>query len=308
MNCPSRSRWRRDRRRRTSRSRGLWAEVITGSSRATRRGSRRGRRTRASRPARPRSAAPTRVRRSEACRPTRTRAALAPQRNGALAVRDSGPPRRRSRAPPSGTRRSARRPAAPRAPPVAARRSRRARASERSDRRAQALQPLALVGPDERLEQARAGVVGHVDRRTIDPGSPAHARMSREERRRNGTSFLAHERQRGRRLPPRARSILVRVAIPYQVEPGARAELDQVEDVRARALRDTEEAGEQHPRALNLVRLDGLASDELPQEIPVPLERRVQRRPRCLSVEHEVMETGEDAQRRLLRPLADERP
>src|SRR5205814_5025641 len=68
-------------------------------------------------------------------------------------------------------------------------------------------------------------------------------------------------------------------------------------------LERAQEAGQQHPRALYLVRLHGLPADEVPQEVRVRIDPVV---PGRLTAEHEEVQAAEQPQRPVPRRLAAE--
>ncbi len=168
------------------------------------------------------------------------------------------------------------------------------------DRLVESPHPVVLARPDERAQQPGAVLLGDVDRRTVDPDSFPDARLEPEQFRRDGPPLLALEAEHRVLSPPLPRLVAVRVPIPDEVEPGARPELDQVERLRARALGHAQQQGQQHPGALNFVRLHALRRDELPQERGVLLERIV---PGRFAAEHEVVQPAEQPQRRVPRRL-----
>src|SRR2546422_286982 len=137
---------------------------------------------------------------------------------------------------------------------------------------------LALVGPqagEERdLPVGRAGVEGQ----RVAAGALDHAAATPAGR----EAVREHIDQTNRRravAPPRV-PLLVAVVVPAQVQPRARAELEQAE--RERGLtRDEQEAAEERGRAPHLVGLTR-AMDERTQRVAVLLERVAERRPGAL--------------------------
>src|SRR5215211_373219 len=127
------------------------------------------------------------------------------------------------------------------------------------DGAAQSLEALTVVGPDERLEEEGLLLVGHVDRRLVDAEPRPHVDRALEElcgRRREHDPV---ELELGIGWPPRPALVAVPVRVPVEVEPAARAELDQVDGLTADG---PEECGEERPAALHLVRLHRLLDDE----------------------------------------------
>src|SRR5215211_3718812 len=281
-NRPSRSRWRRAARRRTSLSRGLAAEVITGSPE-------------------PFQPLPVEARvREEALlavrpepQPQAPEAVLAGRRLADRNERERKLPARvvqggeellpalAAQVPPDGCLEhdrqgpghAFREQLGEPLDDVAALEHRRLRA-QRLDRPVEPLEPLALVGPHERLEQQSVSGPGHVERREVDPPALPHAWLDPEQARRHGTPLLAGELERSVAAAPAPLLVAVAVAVPDEVEAGARAELDQVERLDARPPCDLEKAREEHPAALDLVRLDALRLDEAPEPVAALLEHR----------------------------------
>ena len=62
---------------------------------------------------------------------------------------------------------------------VAVHDARRIAAGPRAMRRAQAMQPVGLLGPHQRLQPGAVGCIGDVDRMQVEPEPPHHARMRR---------------------------------------------------------------------------------------------------------------------------------
>src|SRR5206468_1989688 len=77
---------------------------------------------------------------------------------------------------------------------------------------------------------------------------------------------LAREDKRRSPRPPLARLVYVPVAVPDEIQPRARPELHEIQDPSARPLRNAQEARQEHPAALHLIRLHALLRHEPPQE------------------------------------------
>ena len=107
-----------------------------------------------------------------------------------------------------------------------------------------------LVGPQAGPQPARVRGVGGVDRREVDAGAPHHRR--RIERRDVRPDQLAGDRQRRGGDPGGAVPVVIGVAVPQQVQPRARPDLDQRERAPAGHGR---ERGEQAAAARDLVGL-----------------------------------------------------
>src|SRR5215211_2492208 len=305
-NRPSRSRWRRAARRRTSLSRGLAAEVITGSPE-------------------PFQPLPVEARvREEALlavrpepQPQAPEAVLAGRRLADRNERERELPARvvqggeellpalAAQVPPDGCLEhdrqgpghAFREQLGEPLDDVAALERRRLRA-QRLDRPVEPLEPITLVGPDERLQQQGVAQSGDVERGEIDSSPLANPRPEREQPRRHSAPLLAGEDERGVVATPAPMPVAVAVAIPDEVEPRARPELDQVEDLDARPPRELQEAREQQPAALDLVRLDALGSDEAAEPVAALLEHRHRIAPGVEPfAEREVVEAAEELQR-----------
>jgi hypothetical protein len=145
---------------------------------------------------------------------------------------------------------------------------------QRLDGTVEPLESGGLVRPDEGLEEQRVVGACEVERREIDPSSPADMQDELEQAGRNGSSFLAGQNERGVVPTPRPVLIAVAIAIPDEVEAGTRAELEQVEHLDAGPASDLEEARQQHPAALYLIRLDAVLLDKLPQPLRPLREHR----------------------------------
>src|SRR5207247_2056829 len=87
---------------------------------------------------------------------------------------------------------------------------------------------------------------------------------------------------------------LVPIAVPDEVQAGAGAELDEIEQLSAGPLRDAQEERRQQPRTLDLIRLHALGAAEVGQKLAMGLERIV---PGSLAAEDEVVQTSEQAER-----------
>src|SRR5215211_179331 len=302
-NRPSRSRWRRAARRRTSLSRGLAAEVITGSPE-------------------PFQPLPVEARvREEALlavrpepQPQAPEAVLAGRRLADRNERERELPARvvqggeellpalAAQVPPDGCLEhdrqgpghAFREQLGEPLDDVAALERRRLRA-QRLDRPVEPLEPITLVGPDERLQQQGVAQSGDVERGEIDSSPPANPRPEREQPSRHNAPLLAGEDERGVVAAPAALPVAVAVAIPDEVEPRARPKLDQVEDLDARPSRELQEAREQQPAALDLVRLDALSSDEAAEPVAALLEHQHRVAPGVEPLaEREVVEAAEE--------------
>ena len=126
------------------------------------------------------------------------------------------------------------------------------------DRPVEQLEPVGLVCPDEAPQEPGAVLARDVDRRAVDPDARAHRRPEAQERGGHLASLGAGELE-GRVIgPPGPERVRAAVAIPDQVEAGARPQLDQVERAGPEALGGAQHAREQHPGAPDLVRLDAL--------------------------------------------------
>ena len=97
------------------------------------------------------------------------------------------------------------------------------------DRAGQPVEPLLLAGPHEALQQACPLIGRDVDRREVDADASAHTRLELEQPAWNGLALLAREAERRVLGPPLPGFVLVPVPVPHEVEPGARAELHDVE-------------------------------------------------------------------------------
>src|SRR5215211_7495763 len=104
--------------------------------------------------------------------------------------------------------------------------------------------------------------------------------------------------------PPFAGPVAIAVAVPDEVQAGARAKLD---DVHVLGAGGAQEQRQQHPGALHLVRLHRLLGDEPAKELAVLLERRVDVVPARLPAEDEVVEPAEDLERNAALPALGQR-
>src|SRR5205085_8568503 len=125
------------------------------------------------------------------------------------------------------------------------------------DRAVELFEPSGLIGPDEALEIARPLIRCDVDRRVVDPDPRPGPEAPAEELGGNCTTFTPRKRQLRARVAPLAALVPTPVAVPNEVEACTRPDLQDVHLVYARTLRNLEEAGQQHPRSLHLVRLHG---------------------------------------------------
>ena len=147
------------------------------------------------------------------------------------------------------------------------------------DRAAQPVEPARLVGPDERLQQTRA-VLGRRRRpgsgrcRAGAPPRPAARAASA------GGGSRSSPVSSSAPVAPRARRVAVAVAIPEQVEPGRRPELEQVERP---SVGHRQKRRQERPRALHLVRLHLLLARPARQELGVLVERAADVVPRRLA-------------------------
>src|SRR5437773_1876728 len=110
-----------------------------------------------------------------------------------------------------------------------------------------ALHPPLLAGPDERAQPAGAVFGRDVDRRAIDADPAADGEIQLQQTTRDGPPLLAVEAQDGVLAPPRSCLVAVPVAVPDEVEPRARPELDEVESLCAHPLSDTQKKRHQDP-------------------------------------------------------------
>src|SRR5215211_2096409 len=287
-NRPSRSRWRRAARRRTSLSRGLAAEVITGSPE-------------------PFQPLPVEARvREEALlavrpepQPQAPEAVLAGRRLADRNERERELPARvvqggeellpalAAQVPPDGCLEhdrqgpghAFREQLGEPLDDVAALERRRLRA-QRLDRPVEPLEPITLVGPDERLQQQGVAQSGDVERGEIDSSPLANPRPEREQPSRHSAPLLAGEDERGVVATPAPMLVAVAVAIPDEVEPLAE--------------REVVEAAEELQRAVPAVVVEDLADHGLLREPPA--EVGVQRRAAALAllrlVEEDSFELG----------------
>src|SRR5882724_1596024 len=179
------------------------------------------------------------------------------------------------------------------------------------ERAAEKRDALALVGPQAREERdlpvGRAGVDGqHVAAGALDhaAATPAGREAVREH---------VDQTHRRRAVAPPRIPLLVAVVVPAQVQPRARADLEQAER-QAGLARDEQEAAEERGRAPHLVGLTR-APDERAQRVAVLLERVAERRPgaveprlaarrrvvarerRRAALEHEPVHGAQEAQR-----------
>ena len=170
------------------------------------------------------------------------------------------------------------------------------------DRPPQALEPDGLIGPHERLKQPGTVLGRRVDRAQIDAASPRDRDVPPKQL--GGRRHAIVTRELEHALAPRARRVAVAVAIPQQIEPGGRAELEQVE--RA-SIGQRQEARQDAPRALHLVRLHALLRSPALQELRVLLERDADLVPRGVTGEHEIVQTAEETQRKVPREIGRDR-
>ena len=161
--------------------------------------------------------------------------------------------------------------------------------SERVDRPVETLEPFSLARPDEGAKEARPLLARDVDRRAVDPDPAAHGQLAFQQPRRDRPALLPGEPHRGPLRSPLPRLVRVAIAIPDEVQAGARAELDEIERRDAGPLGDAKEERREHPRALHLVRLDALLRDEAREELLVLRQRVV---PLRLTAEHEVVQAS----------------
>ena len=136
------------------------------------------------------------------------------------------------------------------------------------DRAPQTVEPPRLVRPDEGLQEPRALLGRHVDGIQVDAAAPRDRDLPFEELGRRRQPVVAGELERA--VAPRAGQVAVAVAVPQQVEPGRRAELEQVERP---PVGDGEERRQEAPRALDLVRLDVLLGRPPREEPGLTVER-----------------------------------
>ncbi len=152
-------------------------------------------------------------------------------------------------------------------------------------------EPLGLVAPDEAFHQEHARPYLDVDGLAVDPDMTPHARGELQQLRRNRTSLLTAERQRCVLEPPLAGRVFVAVAVPDEIEAGARTELDDVQLIDVEELRGAEKARKEHPRALHFIRLHKTVAYEGTQEVAVLLQGVV---PGSYAGEHEVVQPAEE--------------
>ncbi len=179
----------------------------------------------------------------------------------------------------------------------------------RRECRVEPFEPLGLVRPDERPEPERMIFRGHVEGAQVDPGPRSDLGAEVEERRRNGALLPAAQVQPGARVAPAAGRVRVAIPVPDEVESRGRADLHEVEGRRPGAARSFEEAGQEHPAPLHLVRLNAAIGDPVPQEVPLRDERVLDIVPGGAPREHQVVKAGRKAKRRVpggIRP--DDRP
>src|SRR5579862_3924105 len=155
----------------------------------------------------------------------------------------------------------------------------------------QALAPLALVRPNESLQQAlarrRCGIYGS----EVDPAPPDDLDRTRQQRGRRPAPVLSgKERLAG---SPRTLAVTVGVAVERKQKPRAGTELDEVDPFGP----GREQPGQKRPRAAHLVGLNPLLRSEATEELAVPLERAADVVPGGLAAEHEVVQTAEEPQR-----------
>ena len=162
------------------------------------------------------------------------------------------------------------------------------------DRPLETIEALRLIGPDERLQHPRTLICRHVDRAQIDAAPPHHLDGALEQRRGRRQTVIAAKLELA--APPRARRVPVRVPVPEQVEPGRRAELEQVDRP---AVDKREERRQERPGALHLVRLHFLLRAPAAQEDSVAFERRIERVPRRFAAERQVMQAAEQPERQV---------
>jgi hypothetical protein len=171
--------------------------------------------------------------------------------------------------------------------------------AQRRDRPVQQFEPFRLVGPDERLQQQRAFLGRHVDGSEIDADTTTDSRPLAQELVRNGPALLAAQLQPGSGRPPFAGPVDVAVPIPDEVQPRARADLDQIQLVAAAPPHELEEARQQYPAPLDLVRLDGPLGNRPSKEIRMLLQCRVDAVPRSTAAQDESVQSAEQPERRV---------
>ena len=146
---------------------------------------------------------------------------------------------------------------------------------------AQHLDALALLGPHERLEAQALVGVGHVERRQV-AAAPLGDTHRRVEVGRRATPLGRELERRGRRAPAVVAQP-VAIAVPQQVQPGARADLEQPQR-QAGVVRDPQEAAQQRRAAAYLIGLH-LRPQPRPDRGLVRVERGEQRAPGALRLE-----------------------
>ena len=146
--------------------------------------------------------------------------------------------------------------------------------AHRLHRSIQALEPVSLVCPDEGFQQERVLFPGDVERRQVDAAPVANDRPKGEELSRYRPALLAGELELCTLGSPYAGVVAVVVPIPHEVQAGARSQLEEVEDLDACTTRDLEEAREEHPAPLNLVRLDPPLTNEAAEPVAPFTEHR----------------------------------
>jgi hypothetical protein len=114
----------------------------------------------------------------------------------------------------------------------------------------------------------------------------------------NGTALFTAELERSVIGAPGALLVAVAVTVPDEVQPGARTELYQVEGLDAGPAGDVEEAGNEHPASLDLVRLHAVAPNVLAEPVAVLLKHGCRVGPRVDPAdEREVVERAEELER-----------
>jgi hypothetical protein len=151
---------------------------------------------------------------------------------------------------------------------------------------------LVLVGPDERLEQARSTLV-ECDRVEIEPDPALDAELAREQVGGRPAPVVPLEHEVVGTRAEASGPVAVVVAVEREQQPRAGAELDEID---ARSL-EGQKRGQDPPRPPHLVRLHRLLADEPCQQLALVVERGVDVVPACPAVEDEVVQPTEQPQR-----------
>ena len=143
------------------------------------------------------------------------------------------------------------------------------------------LDPGALLRPQARLEPSGLHDVGDVDRLEIEPDARGHRWHLRRDGDRHATAHLARQLHRRGTADPTARLVAVGVAVEQQVQPRARADLDQTQGP-AGVVGHTGQSGEEGRAPADFVGLGRAGGEQALELVAVIEAERAKRRVRVV--------------------------